>query len=132
MSKSAIYTALTTSTAVTDGGVIPLGTTIRRFGCNLEQSGNTIQTCGYGYYKVTAVATVASESTDPITVSLQQDGVSVEGASSTITAAAASDETVLTVIGLVRNKCECGSKLSFIVSGADVTIDNMALIVEKL
>lgn len=132
MSKSVLYTALTTSTAITAGSVIPLGTTIRRFGCNLEQSTNTIETCGNGYYKVTAVATVAAESTDPITVTLQQDGVAVPGASSTITVAGTSDQTVLTVIGVVRNKCTCNSTLSFILTGADATINNMAVTVEKL
>lgn len=132
MSKSAIYTALTTSTPVTNGSIVPLGTTIRRFGSNLELSGNTIQTCGYGYYEVMAVATISAESTDPITLTMLQDGTEVTGANATITVAGTSDETVLTVIGLVRNKCECGSKITFTVSGADVTIDNMSVIVTKL
>lgn len=132
MSKSAIYTALTTSTDVTNGGIIPLGSTIRRFGCNLTQDGNVIETCGIGYYKVIAVATMAAESTTPITVSLQQDGVPVAGASSTITVSGTSDETVLTVIGIVRNKCECSSALTFVLTGADATVDNMAVIVEKM
>ncbi len=132
MSKSVIYTALTTSTPITNGSIIPLGSIVRRYGCNLDLNGNTIETCGCGYYKVTAVATISAESTTPITVSLQEDGVQVIGASSTITVAGTSDETVLTVIGVVRNKCDKSSALSFVLTGADATIDNMALIVEKL
>lgn len=132
MSKSVIYTALETSTAVTVGNIIPLGTVIRRFGCNLELNGNTIETCGIGYYKVTVVATMSAPSTDPITVTLEQDGVPVTGASSTITVAGTSNETVLTVIGVVRNKCECSSTLSLVLTGADATVDNMAVIIEKL
>lgn len=132
MSKSVLYTALTTSTAITAGSVIPLGTTIRRFGCNLEQSTNTIETCGNGYYKVTAVATISSSSTDPITITLQQDGVAVPGSLATATVASATEQTVLTVIGIVRNKCTCNTTLSFVLTGADATIDNMAVIVEKL
>lgn len=132
MGNSVIYTALTTSTPVTSGNIIPLGQIVRRCGNSVNLNGNTIETCGCGYYKITAVATVAAESTDPITVSLQQDGVPVIGASSTITVAGTSDETVLSVIGVVRNKCSNSSNLSFIVSGADVTIDNMAVIVETV
>lgn len=132
MSKSVIYTALETSTAVTAGNIIPLGNIVRRYGCNLDLNGNTIETCGCGYYKVTVVATMAAASTDPITVSLQQDGVPVVGASSTITVAGTSDETVLTVIGVIRNKCDKDSTLSLVLTGADATVDNMAVIVEKL
>lgn len=133
MSKSAIFTALTISTPVDIGEVIPLGTVQRRFGCNLDISGNnTIEACGIGYYKVTAVATMAAASTDPITVSLQQDGVNVTGASATITVAGASDETVLAITGIVRNKCACSSSLSFVLTGAAATVDNMAVTVEKI
>lgn len=133
MSKSAIFTALTTSTPVAVGAVIPLGTVQRRFGCNLDLSGNnTIETCGIGYYKVTAVATMAAASTDPITVSLQQDGVNVTGASATITVAGTSDETVLAITAIVRNRCACSSSLSFVLTGAAATVDNMAVTVEKL
>lgn len=133
MSKSAIFTALTTSTAVTVGSIIPLGTIQRRFGCNLDlATNNTIETCGKGYYKVTAVATMSAPSTDPITVSLQQDGVTVPGASATITVAGTSSETVLAITAIIRNKCECQSDLSFVLTGAAATVDNMSVVVEKL
>lgn len=132
MSKSAIYTAVTTSVPVSDGGILPVGTVIRRFGCNLTAENNTIQTCGLGYYKVDAVATLTAAAAAPITVTLEQDGVPVPGALSTVTVAGTSDETVLPVTAIVRNKCDCGSVLSFVISGADVTLDNFAVTVEKL
>ncbi len=132
MSKSAIYTALTSQVDVLDGNIIPVGSTVRRFGAGIYQDGNTIKTCGRGYYAVNAVATIAASSADPVTISLQQDGVDVIGAKSTITVAGTSDETVLPIVGIVRNRCECGSTLSFVISGADVTIDNLSITVEKL
>lgn len=132
MSKSAIYTAVTTSVPVSDGGVLPVGNIIRRFGCNLNADTNTIETCGLGYYKLDAVATLAAASAAPITITLLQDGVPVPGAKSTITVAGTSDQTVLPVTAIVRNKCDCGSALSFVISGADVTLDNFAVTVEKL
>lgn len=132
MSKSAIYTAVTSGIPVTDGGTLPVGNTIRRFGCNVVSDNNTINLCGIGYYKVDAVATMAAASAAPITISLIQDGVPVPGAKSTITVAGTSEETVLPVTAIVRNKCDCESTLSFTVSGADVTLDNFAVTVEKL
>lgn len=132
MNKSVLYTALTTSTPITAGSIVPLGNVIRRCGGELNLNGNVIDTCGCGYYKITAVATIAAASTDPITISLEQNGVPVTGASSTITVAGTSDETVLTVIGVVRNKCTKFSNLSFVLTGADATIDNMAVIVETV
>lgn len=132
MSKSAIYTAVTTSTPVADGAIAPVGTVQRRFGCNLRQDGNTIVTCGLGYYKVTAVATLTAASAAPISITLQKDGVPVPGATSVITVAGASDETVLPLAAIIRNQCDCSSVLSFVISGAAVTLDNFAVVVEKL
>ena len=46
MSKSAIYTTNTSKPTVAVGGVVPVGVTTRRFGCNIKQDGNTITLCG--------------------------------------------------------------------------------------
>lgn len=132
MAKSAIYTALTTATAVADGGIVPIGTTQRRFGCNLVQDGNTIQTCGCGYYKVDAVVTFNADSAAPVSIQLEKDGVPVPGAMSMITVAGTSDETVLPVTAIVRNQCDASSVLSFVASGAGITVDNFAVTIEKL
>ena len=40
--KSAIFTANTNAQSVAVGGTLALGSTIRRFGCNLNQNGNSI------------------------------------------------------------------------------------------
>lgn len=61
MSKSSIYTANTTPISVVVGGIIPLGNTVRRFGCNIIQDGNTIIIKGKGYFKVTTSFTVSPE-----------------------------------------------------------------------
>ena len=59
MSKSAIYTANTSAQTVAVNDIIPVGTTSRRFGCNIRQDGNTITLLGQGYYHVTVSATLA-------------------------------------------------------------------------
>ena len=131
MNKSGIFIGSATATAVTAGSIIPIGTAKRGYGCGIKLNGDTIVVCGNNTsYKVTAVMTLSAASTDPITVTLQQDGVAVPFASSTITVAGASDQTVLTVQGVVRNQCKCSSTLSFVLTGADATIDNDNVIVE--
>lgn len=132
MCESLLYTALTTDTAVANGGIMPLGDTIIKRGCSVMQNGNTIKTFGKGVFFVSATATIAAASAAPITFSLQQDGVEVTGGQSTITVAGTSDETVLPINVPVQNLTCCGSTLSFVVSGADVTVDNLAVTVFKV
>ena len=53
--KSAIFTANTNAQTVAVGGMLALGSTIRRYGCNLNQNGNSITINGCddaGYYDV--------------------------------------------------------------------------------
>ena len=127
--KSAIYaadpsgTVLTLSTAT--GTVIPLGTTIRRFGCNAVLSGNGVLLNGQGYFNVDASVTFTPTAAGTYTVTLFKDGVAVPGATQTITAAIVRDQC-----------CDSTSTLTLVVTSATVpatvTIDNTAVVVTKL
>ena len=126
MSKSAIYTALTTATAVEVNGTIPLGATIRRFGCHIRQDGNSITVSGKGYYKVTVSATA-------VTIALNKDGVPVTGAQASETVAAVATSVAMPIVAIVRNVCDCDSAvLSFVLKDAASSITNFAVTVEKL
>ena len=57
--KSALYTAMQTPTAVAVDGVIPLGSLIRRYGCDITLNGNAVNIVGKGYYDVDTSITVA-------------------------------------------------------------------------
>lgn len=46
--KSAIYTAMQTPTEVAVNGVIPLGSLIRRYGCDISLNGNAVNIVGKG------------------------------------------------------------------------------------
>lgn len=138
--KSAIYaadpsgTVLTLSTAT--GTVIPLGTTIRRFGCNAVLSGNGVLLNGQGYFNVDASVTFTPTAAGTYTVTLFKDGVAVPGATQTITAAAAGTVPV-NIPAIVRNQCyDSTSTLTLVVASATVpatvTIDNTAVVVTKL
>lgn len=78
--KSAIYTAMQTPTAVDVGGVIPLGSLIRRYGCDIQLNGNAVNLTGTGYYDVDASVTVAPTAAGTVTATLYKDGVAVPGA----------------------------------------------------
>lgn len=131
MSRSAIYTANATANAVAVGDLIPLGSTSRRYGCNLRQDGNGITATGAGYYLVTMSATVAPTAAGAVTITGQKDGVAIIGATATSTAAAGA-ATDLAFSTIVRNIGCDSSILSFVLTGAAATVSNFAVSVVKL
>lgn len=131
MSKSIIYTTNVTANAVAVGDLIPLGSTSRRYGCNLRQDGNGITATGAGYYLVTMSATVAPTAAGAVTITGQKDGVAIIGATATSTAAAGA-ATDLAFSTVVRNIGCDSSILSFVLTGAAATVSNFAVSVVKL
>lgn len=133
MSKSALYTALTTPTSVSSGSIIPLGTTIRRFGCNVSQDGNTISIKGKGYFLVNVSVTAAPAAVGAVTATLNKDGVPVTGATASGSVSTAANPTALPITAIVRNACDCDSSiLSLVLSGQASTVQNVAVTVVKL
>lgn len=133
MARCAIYTTNTSAQALTAGSIIPVGYTTRRFGKSIRQDGNTITLLGEGYYHVNASATLIPAAAGTVTVTGQKDGVAVVGATASATVAAVSTATNLNLDFIVRNICGCSSSiLSFVLTGADATLSNLAVTVEKL
>ena len=133
MSKSAIYTTNTAATTIAVDGIIPVGTTTRRYGCNIRQDGNAITLCGQGYYLVNVSATVTPTAAGTVSVTAQKDGVSIVGATGSETVAAVSNAANISITAIVRNACGCDSSiLSFILGGVAAVVDNFAVTVEKL
>lgn len=130
MSKSAIYTVNSNVTAVAAGGVIPVGSIVRRFGCNIDVSGQGIITKGNGYYKTNATVSFEGTAAGTATIQLYKDGVAVPGALATRTTA---DGTVydVTLIAITRNMDCNASVLTVVVSGVAVDVNNLAITVEK-
>ena len=132
MSKSAIYTTNTSKPTIAVGGVVPVGVTTRRFGCNIKQDGNTITLCGQGYYLVDVSATVAPSAASNVSLTAQKDGVAIIGATAAQTVAANSVAN-LKLTAIVRNACGCESSLlSLLLGGVASVINNLAVTVEKL
>ena len=133
MSKSAIYTTNTTAPTIAVDGIIPVGTTTRRYGCNIRQDGNAITLCGQGYYLVNVSATVTPTAAGTFSVTAQKDGVAIVGATGSETVAAVSNAANISITAIVRNACGCDSSiLSFILGGVAAVVDNFAVNVYKL
>lgn len=128
---SGIYT-VNTGVAVQAGGVIPLGSIIRRFGCALQLNGNGITMDRPGYYDIGVSLTVLPTAAGAITATLLRDGTAVPGATATGTAAAAGSAVPLSFAAMVRQFGNCsGSTFTLILSGA-ATVSNAAVSVFKI
>ena len=121
-----------TPTAVAVDGVIPLGSLIRRYGCDVALNGNAVNITGAGYYDVDASVTVSPAAAGTVTITLYKDGVAVPGATASGTAAA--NGTVdLSILALVRQVCcAAGSALTLVLTGAAATVNNVALRVQRV
>lgn len=132
MSRSLIQTTNTTSSAVALNGTIPLGSVLRRFGCNCRLNGNKIEIEGTGYYTVTATVTLQPEAAEAVSVALYENNVAVPSAVATGTAAAIGDDVTLTIVTTVRETCcEGASSLALILTEGASTITNVSMRVEK-
>ena len=135
MSKSALYVANTSNQTVQVDGIITPGTIVRRYGPNVGLAGNAIQIAGAGYYEINASLTAEATAAGEITVTVYKDGVPLQGATATETAAAVGDFVNLSISAIVREFCSCCdglSNLTFVLTDNDTTITNVAITVEKL
>lgn len=134
--KSAIYTINNTNISVTvpanSTAQIPFGSIVRRFGQYINLDGDSIICCDSGYFDVEASLTVSPTTVGSITAQLYQDGVAVPGAFATEAVATANVPVALPITALVRNcGCHCSSTLTIRVN-TSCTVNNLAVVVEKL
>lgn len=131
--KSLIYTAMQTPTAVAVNGIIPLGTIVRRYGCNCNLNGNGIAINGQGYYDVDVSVEAVPDAAGTVTVQLLKDGVAVPGATAAATVAAVANTVTLAFPATVRlGCCSTGSVLTLLLTGAEATVSNVALRVQRI
>ena len=122
-----------TPTAVAVNGIIPLGTIVRRYGCNCNLNGNGIAINGQGYYDVDVSVEAVPDAAGTVTVQLLKDGVAVPGATAAATVAAVANTVTLAFPATVRlGCCSTGSVLTLLLTGAASTVNNVAARVEKI
>lgn len=133
MAKSLIYVANPGTQALVVGNTVGLGSTIRRFGCNISQAGDTITLNGAGYYRVSGSFTFTPTAAGTATVTLFDGSVPVVGATSSETVGAAAVTHTMSIEAVVRVRCNCAdNSLRFVLSGADGAMSNVAVVVEKV
>lgn len=135
MSKAIMYTANTSNQTVNEGGNISLGNIIRKFGKNINLNGDSINVCGQGYYDMRVSVTLAPTEEGEVTVSVLKDGVVVPGMTASATAAAAGDLVNLSIVGVVRQFCQCANGdgiFTIVLTQGNATIANIGTVTEKL
>lgn len=132
MSRSAIYTANTSAVPYISGDTLQLGSIVRRFGCSVDLNGNSILLKDAGYYIAHVSVTASPTAAGTVTVSALFNNTAIPGA----TASAAGTAGALVAIAftaIVRKACGCDyGNLSIEITGADGTVANTAVVVEKI
>lgn len=132
MSKSLIQFASKSSLNLAAGDVIPLGSVVRRYGCNCRQNNNSAEIEGMGYYKINGTVTLYPTETGDVSVAVYENGVVVPGTTVTGTVAAISNAITLPIVGTVRETCcESPSQLTLVISGNGSSGSAVSLRVEK-
>ena len=133
MSKSLIQVANQSSQTVAANSIISLGSTQRRYGCNLRLSGNGIEVDGQGYYTVDASISVAPTAAGNVTVALFNNGVQVPGAIAYDSVSTAANPTNLSIVATVRQGCCCDSadNLTLVLLEGAGVVRNVSMRVEK-
>ena len=132
MSRSLIQTANPSTQAVAVGGIINLGSVLRRYGCNCRLNGNVIEIDGAGYYTLTGTFTVAPTAAGNVTIVILENGVQVASAKATVTAGAG-DSVILPIITTLRQGCCCdgASSLTCVLTEGAGNVTNVSLQVTK-
>ena len=133
MGKSLIQVANQSTQAVAVNSIISLGSTQRRFGCNLHLSGNGIEVAGEGYYKVDASVSVAPTATGNVTVALYNNGAQIPGAIAYSSVSTAANPTTLSICTTIRQGCCCDSadNLTLVLLAGAGNVQNVSMRVEK-
>lgn len=131
MARSLIQTVNQSPQDVALNGIISLGSTLRRFGCNLRLSGNGIEANGPGYYTVDASVTVAPTAAGLVTVTLYDNGVPVTGATASATGTAAGSVS-LPIVGTIRQGCcDVAHNLTVVLEAGPGVVSNISVRIVK-
>ena len=117
MSKSLIQTASQSSLNLSTGDTIPLGSVLRRYGCNCRLNGNAVEVEGPGYYEIDATVTLQPTEIGDVSVTLYKNGVAVPGTTVTGTVADVTSSITLPIVSTVRETCcEAPSQLTLVLT----------------
>lgn len=143
MSAGYLYAANTAAQTLAVGATVNMGSPIRRFGCvrgtstpyaTVNGTTTTLSSCGRcpEYFDVNANFVVTPTAAGTVTITALQDGVVIPGAVGTATvAAAATTVTIPIAFGVRLNTGVSSSNITFVLTGADSTVNSTAETVTK-
>ena len=131
MSKSLIQVANQSNVTVADNSIIPLGSTQRRYGCNLRLSGNGIEVTGAGYYTVIADVSISPTAAGAVTVAIYNNGVQIPGAIAYTTGTAGDPVSVSLNCTVRQMCCDSADNLTLVLIEGAGTVNNVSMRVEK-
>ena len=117
--KNMLLTYMNTSTAVSAGGTVPLGSAVHGIGRGIRLNGNNILYTDCGLTKFIATVSMTVTGTDPVTLSILEDGVVV--ASTTAKAQASGAAVSMTLPWVIRKKCEEKNISMTVSAGGNIT-----------
>ena len=133
MAKSLIQTANQSPQAVAANGIIGLGSTQRRYGCDLRLSGNSVEVGGTGYFKIDGAVSVSSTEAGAVTVAVYDNGIQIPGAIAYGEVTTVGNSVTLPIVATIRRGCCCESvdNLTLVLVEGPGTVNNVSLRVEK-
>ena len=127
----------TTSQAIVSNGLLDFTTDRILTGCTATRDGQTFQLNKPGYYYVTFNAVATATETGEITVTLQNNGTAVIGATASMTAGTVGDLVYLAFSTIIKVPPSCCAidntgKLTVVNAGVGATYTNVNLNITKL
>lgn len=114
------------------GGIINLGSVLRRFGNNLGLSGNGIEASGEGYYSILGCVTIEPTATGIVTVAVYKNGVQIPGIISSGSVSTAENPVTLPLLGAIRQGCCDGAdNITCVLLAGPGTITNVSFQMDK-
>lgn len=134
MGRSLIQVANQSSQTVAANSIISLGSTQRRYGCNLRLSGNGIEVDGTGYYTITGSVSVTPTAAGVVTVAVYNNGVQIPGAIAYGSVTTVGNTTALPLVSTIKQGCCCDSadNLTLVLIEGPGVVNNVSLRVEQV
>ena len=136
-----VFTNNTSGVSVTDGSNINFTSKALQTGCvaTANVGTDTVSLNKAGFYMVHFNASISASAaaTEPLTVTMYEDGVAAEEASAVMYSVSATDIGSLAFSSIVRVKPSCcpydiGKNLTFKVTGVDALVYNANVVVTKI
>ena len=133
MSRALLQTVNPAVQAVAENGIIAPGTVVRRYGCNIQLSGNGQEISGEGYYRLDGTVTVEPTAIGNVSVSLLENGVQIPGGIASGYASAADVPVTLPLVCTVRKQCGCAgaSSITCVLTEGAGNVTNYSLRIAK-